>query len=480
MKNLKLKGFFAAALMAVSCFAFAQAEEAAETEAKQEKMVLTVEEAVKFALENNKTLKSSAIDLEMKKRANDNSWNVFLPKASLSLTANRTTDIDSTLQSINGSAQMMGLMKSLHPGDPIADNIPVPAIKADEEKLHWSTVGNLGLSWSFNAAMIANIKIAKTQYEAGKISYEKSCSEMEVNIRKLFYGLLLQQESLKINKDSLANAKARYDQAAINYRNGLVPELQLLNTQVTYENQKPAVLKAETSLEQSLDTFAFLLGLPYGTEIELKGNIETKFIKVDADELVKKYCETSNEILSMKKNIELANFGLKAKRLSVYTPSIAVNYSYQPVFAAMGETYSLSDASDKGSLSLTLAFSDLLSFLPWSSASQEIKNIQQQIVQAELGYEMMVQNAEVEIHKLVDNLEIAKVNLQAMQSTAELAQKAYNSTLRGFNNGTQEWLSVRESDASLKQARLGLMNERFNYISAVLDLEQKLNMKISE
>lgn len=474
MKNLKLKGFFAAALMAVSCFAFAQAEEAAETEAKQEKMVLTVEEAVKYALENNKTLKSSAIDLEMKKRANDDSWNIFLPKASLSLTANRTTDIDSTLQSINGSAQMMGLMKKYH------SEVPVPAIKADEEKLHWSTVGNLGLSWSFNAAMIANIKIAKTQYEAGKISYEKSCSEMEVNIRKLFYGLLLQQESLKINKDSLANAKARYDQAAINYRNGLVPELQLLNTQVTYENQKPAVLKAETSLEQSLDTFAFLLGLPYGTEIELKGNIETKFIKVDADELVKKYCETSNEILSMKKNIELANFGLKAKRLSVYTPSIAVNYSYQPVFAAMGETYSLSDASDKGSLSLTLAFSDLLSFLPWSSASQEIKNIQQQIVQAELGYEMMVQNAEVEIHKLVDNLEIAKVNLQAMQSTAELAQKAYNSTLRGFNNGTQEWLSVRESDASLKQARLGLMNERFNYISAVLDLEQKLNMKISE
>lgn len=474
MKNLKLKGFFAAALMAVSCFAFAQAEETAKTEAKQEKMVLTVEEAVKYALENNKTLKSSAIDLEMKKRANDDSWNIFLPKASLSLTANRTTDIDSTLQSINGSAQMMGLMKKYH------SEVPVPAIKADEEKLHWSTVGNLGLSWSFNAAMIANIKIAKTQYEAGKISYEKSCSEMEVNIRKLFYGLLLQQESLKINKDSLANAKARYDQAAINYRNGLVPELQLLNTQVTYENQKPAVLKAETSLEQSLDTFAFLLGLPYGTEIELKGNIETKFIKVDADELVKKYCETSNEIRSMKKNIELAKFGLKAKSLSVYTPSIAINYSYQPVFAAMGETYSLSDASDKGSLSLTLAYSDLFSFLPWSSASQEIKNIKQQIVQAELGYEMMVQNAEVEIHKLVDNLEIAKVNLQAMQSTAELAQKAYNSTLRGFNNGTQEWLSVRESDASLKQARLGLMNERFNYISAVLDLEQKLNMKISE
>ena len=33
-------------------------------------------------------------------------------------------------------------------------------------------------------------------------------------------------------------------------------------------------------------------------------------------------------------------------------------------------------------------------------------------------------------------------------------------------------------EASLNQARLGLMNEKYNYISAVLDLETKLNIKL--
>jgi outer membrane protein TolC len=469
--NSKIIRFLAVFIAFASCgFAFAQESNSN----KKERLVLTVEDAVSYALKNNQSLKSAAIDLEIKKRANSNSWNTFLPTVGVSGTAARTTDIDSTLQSANGSLQMMNLIGVLHP----EAKIPISSLYNDEEKFHWAVVGNVGVSWAFNLAMVSQIQIAKKQYESGLISYDTSCTKMEMNIRKLFYGLLIQQENLKINKDSLANAKARYEQAEINYRNGLTPELQVLNSQVTYENKKPDVLKAENQLNQSFDTFAFLLGLPYGTKIELKGDINPEDVVVDASELVNDYISSSNEILSMRKTIEIAKLGLNAKKLSVFTPSLAVNYSYNPLFYSFGEWKSGSDISDNGSLSLTVAFSDVLSWLPWSSASQGIKDLKQQIVQAELGYEQLVNNAEVEIHKLVDNLEVAKVNIQSMEANVALAQKAYSSTLRAFNNGTQEWLSVRESDASLQQARLGLMNEKFNYISAVLDLEEKLNTKL--
>lgn len=467
--NSKLIRFLAIFIAFASCgSAFAQESDS------NKKLVLTVDDAVSYALKNNQSLKSAAIDLEIKKRTNSNSWNTFLPTVGVSGTAARTTDIDSTLQSANGSLQMMNLIGEIHS----EAKIPISSLYEDEEKLHWAVVGNVGVSWAFNLAMVSQIQIAKKQYESGLISYDTSCTKMEMNIRKLFYGLLIQQENLKINKDSLANAKARYEQAEINYRNGLTPELQVLNSQVTYENKKPDVLKAENQLNQSFDTFAFLLGLPYGTKIELEGDINPEDVIVDASELVKDYISSSNEILSMKKTIEIAKLGLNAKKLSVYTPSLAVNYSYSPLFYSFGEWKTGGDIADNGSLSLTIAFSDVLSWLPWSSAAQGIKDIKQQIVQAELGYEQLVNNAEVEIHKLVDNLEVAKVNIQSMEANVALAKKAYNSTLRAFNNGTQEWLSVRESDASLQQARLGLMNENYNYISAVLDLEEKLNTKL--
>lgn len=447
--NSKLIRFLAVLIAFASCgFAFAQESDSN----KNEKLILTVDDAVNYALKNNQSLKSAAIDLEIKKRANSNSWNTFLPSAGVSGTAARTNDYGGT----------------------------EPQTDFDSEEDRWAVVGKVGVSWAFNMAMVSQIQIAKKQYEAGLISYDTSCTKMEMNIRKLFYGLLIQQENLKINKEGLANAKARYEQAEINYRNGLTPELQVLNSQVTYENKKPSVLKAENQLNQSFDTFAFLLGLPFGTKIELQGDINPKTISVDADSLVKDYVASSNEILSMKKTIEIAKLGLNAKKLSIYTPSFAVNYSYSPLLMNAGEWYSGDDIYDSGSLSLTIAFSDVLSWLPWSSAYQGIKDLKQQIAQAELGYEQLVNNAEVEIHKLVDNLEVAKVNIKSMEANVALAQKAYSSTLKAFNNGTQEWLSVRESDASLQQARLGLMNEKFNYISAILDLEEKLNKKLTE
>ena len=116
--------------------------------------------------------------------------------------------------------------------------------------------------------------------------------------------------------------------------------------------------------------------------------------------------------------------------------------------------------------------------LPFSANMQKMKDTKQQIAQAELGLEQLVQNTEIEIHTLVDNLYKCQANIEAMMRNVELARKAYNSTLRAYNNGTQELLEVRDSENSLNQARLGLMNEKFNYNSALLDLESKLNLNL--
>ena len=224
--------------------------------------------------------------------------------------------------------------------------------------------------------------------------------------------------------------------------------------------------------------FVFLLGLPFGTDIELKGTVDSKFVEVNADELVSKYLENNDEVRSLKKNIELLNISLNASRFSTFTPSLSVNYGFQPVIYSMGDWSSLDDANDTGKLSFTLVYSNLLDMLPFSANMQKMKDTKQQIAQAELGLEQLVQNTEIEIHTLVDNLYKCQANIEAMMRNVELARKAYNSTLRAYNNGTQELLEVRDSENSLNQARLGLMNEKFNYISALLDLESKLNLNL--
>lgn len=485
--NSKVIRFLAVFIAFASCgSAFAQESDSN----KKNEVVLTVEDAVSYALKNNKSLKSSAIDLEIKKRASDNSWNTFLPSAALSGTLARSNDIDSIKSSIKSNATFPAFLQGaaangLNGGLAAAGQVDASKIIDDmygsEEAALWHPVGSLSFSWAFNAAMLKSISAAKKQYEAGQISWEQSVKETEVNIRKMFYGILLAQENLKIQKESMANAEARWRQAEINYRNGTVPRLSVLNSQVTYENMKPTILSAENSLKQTKETFGFLLGLPYGTEIDLQGTIEISFVDVDADELFRKYVEQNNDIKALKKNIELIKTGIDATYLSTFTPSLALGFGLQPTVSNITESWFDKDNySDSGNLTITLAYQNLFDMLPWSSNMQKIKDSKQQLAQAEIGLEQLYQNAEIEVHKLCDNLSVSRANIEAMGNNVTLAQEAYDSTLKAYNNGTQELLAVRDSESSLNQARLGLMNEKYNYISAVLDLEQKLSITLSE
>lgn len=484
--NSKLIRFLAVLIAFASCgFAFAQESDSN----KNEKLILTVDDAVNYALKNNQSLKSAAIDLEIKKRANSNSWNTFLPSASLSGTLARSNDIDTIKSSIESSAAFPTFLGAAKNGEDLktsaayASNIDSSKLIDDmygsEETALWHPVGSLSFSWAFNAAMLKSISATKKQYEAGLISWEQSVRETEVNIKKMFYGILLAQENLKIQKESMRNAEARWHQAEINYRNGTVPRLSVLNSQVTYENMKPTILSAENSLKQTKETFGFLLGLPYGTKIDLTGTIETSYVDVNADELFKKYVEQNNEIKSLKKNIELIKTGIDATYLSTFTPSLAVSFGLQPTVSNITKNWFDKDNySEGGNLTITLAYSNLFDMLPWSSNMQKLKDSKQQLAQAEIGLEQLYQNAEIEVHKLCDNLTVSRANIEAMRNNVTLAQEAYDSTLKAYNNGTQELLAVRDSESSLNQARLGLMNENYNYISAVLDLETKLNITL--
>lgn len=478
---MKTRFWIASALMLCS---FVMTAEEADKAKKASPISLTVEDAVEYAIKNSKTLKSSAIDLEIKERASDNAWNVLLPGASLSGTFTRANEYSYANEMSGKANKMMGYTLYKAEDNSILKNtvyLPMMMSKNgySSEKDRWNIAGNLGFSWNFSAAMIESIRMAKVQYEAGEISWEQTKANTEVNIRKMFYGLLLAQENLNIQKDSLANAKSRWTQSEINYKNGMIPRLSMLNAKVTYENKRPAVLSAEQSLKQSKDTFAFLLGMPYGQDIELVGAIEFSYIDVDADELYKKYVDQNYEIQSLKKNIQTLKMGINATNLSVFTPALAVSWNITPVVIDKDSNwFDKNNTFDNGSLSITLAYKNLFDMLPCSSSMQKAKDMKQQLAQAEIGLEQLYQNAENEVHKLADTLEVSRENIEAMERNVSMAQDAYEATLKAYNAGTQERLELQDSEQQLNQAKLGLMNEKFNYISALLDLETKLNIKL--
>lgn len=460
----KILAIFSLTLLAA--FSFAQNEQSA---GKEETVTLSIDDAVDYALKNSRTLKSNDIDLEIKKRASDVSWNVFLPAASMNGTMMRSNEISPSYANYG-----------------ISDY--------PDEESRWDVIGGASVSWNFTPAYIAQIQIAKANYESGKITWEQSQNETVLNIKKLYYALLLQQESLKIQQQTLENARQRMIQAEANFKSGLVPEISLLQTQVNYENTKPDVDSAVQSLNQQFDTFAFLLGLPVGTKIQLTSPIEPTYVDVETQDLLNKYAENDLQLKSLKKNMETAKLGVKALDLSTWVPTFALSYGWTPMYtdgSSLGLATQnakafgfLSDLGknekwyDSGSLTLTLAW-NFTNMLPWSSNRQQVKDYKQQLVQLELAVETLKENQKVQVRKAVDTLNQARQQIENMDRSVQLAQRAYDMQLRSYRNGTTELLDLRDSESSLNQAKLGQLNQKYQYISALMDLENTLNVKLT-
>lgn len=481
---MKMKSKISLVLLVFSFFTFSlMAQDLSSENQLSEKLILTVEDATDFAIKNSRTLKVSAIDVEIAKLKKDNAWNVFLPSVQVTGTMSRSNEVSNTSAEMmdgimSGFMEMLMPLYTQHPtllgslsSGSSSSSEPSDPTEAD----HWKAIGNISLNWNFSFALLEAYKTTIFSYEAGLISYEQSVKQTERDVQKLFYGMLLMQENLKLQQEMLENARLRMEQAEVFYKNGLAPELSYLQAQVAYENKKPTVLQMEQSVVQQLNTFGFLLGLPYGTEIELVGTIEPKFIDIEASELVEKYLTNRLDVQSLYKNMELVSHGIKATKLQTYTPALALSWGYQPV--VMDITKNWSDGTDQGALSVTLAW-NITNMLPFSSNMVNLKETQLNLKKLELSVATLLQNGEIEINSLVDNLKKCESSIKAMEYNVELAEKAYNMSFEAYKVGTTEILDLNEAASQLSQAKLGLMNEKYTYLTTLLDLEYAINAKL--
>lgn len=427
------------------------APQAAPQAAAKSEKVVTIEEAVSLALENNVQLASSAIDLRIKERARDNAWNVFIPSAQITGSLARQNNASNSYASL---FEMMGY--------PVSE---------PTEKDHWSMVGGLSLGLNLSAALVEGLRSTRQSYEAGEITLEQARQDTERNVRKSFYGILVQQESVRLLREKLAASEDRLRQTQINYRNGIVPELSVLQTQLSLETQKPALREAEIALDQQKKVFAFILGLPVNTDLSVDGKIDPPIRSFDEDELVSKYLSSRLDIALLSKNLEIMNTQVRAAKLQTYTPSVALSQSWMPMKAPI-DADKWTDST--GSFSVTVAF-DLIGLIPFSRTGQSLAEAEDGVRKLELTMGQASYNAELEIRNLVKTLDKSRSSIATMELSVTIAEKAYRLTEQGYRAGSIEFLDLKDAENSLLQAEIGVLMEKYKYLSTLLDLEGAVN-----
>ena len=412
--------------------------------------VLTVDSAVQIALDNNLSLRRMALNTATMQRAADRAWNSLLPTVNAGAMVSRPTSITGEIFPM----QTMG-----PDGRPVDRNV-------------WTPGFSFSTQVTFSTAVIENVRRAQADYAAGLLSYEAARQELELNVRRLFYHILLLDANRDLAAQNFASAQSRYEQSSALARAGQVPHLDEFSARVDMENMRPAVRHAEILYENALDSLKAILGLPADAVIRLEGslagtaNLSVAETQPHGIRGIGDCLETAR----LRKSIQSMEAQRNAVRNSAYVPSLRLAWNSTPLYNIQNSFW-----TDNGSFSISLGL-NIDNFLPWSAARTQMDALNDQIQSTHIQLADSLRNRENRVNQNMRTIGRILESLEATKLNIELAQTAYDMFGEAYRRGAVDYQRLRSARDGLEQAKNRLLQEQFNLISAALDLERELNI----
>lgn len=406
---------------------------------------LTLTDALELALSENPTIRIAEMEVARYDYVKRQTWGALLPQ--LSASGNYT-------RSIVKSEMRGGLSFG-------ADNT-------------FALQGDLTLPL-FAPAVYRTLKMNQTQMAAAVESARASRITLVAEVKKAFYNILLAEQSLAVLRESEATVQRTVDDTALQYRNGLASEYDLLTAQVQLSNLQPTILQTENSIRLAKLQLKMYLSIPEGVEVEVEGELDAMRDEVLAG--------TDGLTIDLSENSDLRALELQEELL--YRSLGAANAGRLPTLAAFGTaSYTGNDmepflgvgAGDDARYFWTHPISvgiqlsvPIFSGLTKMNKSRDLKN---QIAQIALQRDYARQQLDVQVRAALNELLTARETMFAQEKTVEQARKAYYISDARYRAGAGTILELNSAQLAQTQAQLNFSQAIYDYLSAKAEYDR--------
>lgn len=438
---------------------------------KSQSRILTLDDAIRLALENNTDVKISLMNTERSRAAVNEAFGYALP--SLDLSANFAHFLKKPKMPFpDFEALLTNATYSI-----LFDEDVLPR---DDDKFRpmqtqlqsFAQTNNYEASLTltqilFSSAVFRGIGASQIYYDLSVAELRNTIGKTKLNVERAFYGSLLMKELLSITKTSFENAQDNLKNVNALFDQGLVSDFDRMQAEVQVENIRPALMQMENMLATTLNDLKLVIGIEQTLDIGVDGEFIYKPEELSDEADMIDFALTNNHGLQ----------SLKLK-MNVDEEFIALDVSeYWPTLAAFGN-YTYAGSSDNWDFqnynSSTIGVS--LSMNLWQG-----HRTRNRVQQATITYKQTEQQLE-QLRAYITNqvkaklLELNRVQslVEAQERNVNLAARAYEIATIRYKEGTGNQLEVQNADVALKQARINRIQSIHSYIITKYELEQIL------
>jgi multidrug efflux system outer membrane protein len=246
-----------------------------------------------------------------------------------------------------------------------------------------------------------------------------------------------------------------------------VGELSLTQSSLDLENARYNLNTAKTAHKNNISDFLAMLGMPFDEDITLSGDFNIIKIDADAETLIKDYLPKRPDIIRANQEIERLTLAQRQTLLQAKAPSLNLSLDWgSSNFDPFSDTLS---ASARVNIPID-------PWIPGTAKAQNVLRASDSIEKAKLDLSSAENSAKTQIRSLCallrnswDSVLIARLSLTS-------AQRSYQLTEQGFNNGIVELLTLQDARNNMANARQRLLQTELSYFNMILDLSSALNI----
>ena len=407
----------------------------------QERLALTLEQAIEIALSDNPTIQVAEQTIELKKISNKETALGLLPEASLSGAYTRT--IKKQTMVMAGQKFEIGIPNQYQGG--VTVSLPI-----------------------FAPTLYKSMKLTKTDVALAAEQARASKQDLINQVTKAFYQALLAQDSYAVLQKAFAQSEENFRIVNAKYEQGRVSEFDKISAEVQMRNMQPSVISARNGVELSKLQLLVLMNIEPETEIELQGSLNDYEEAVFAGVLT---ADTS----SLKNNSTLAQLDMNVKMLQQslsinkqsFAPIVALQFNY--MYTCMADDFKFKEYEWNPYSNVSLSVS--VPLFKYSNISA-LKKTNLQISQLMTNRDYTARQLAMQQQSYLNSMAASAEQVSSNKEAIVQAQKGRDIAEKLYEVGRGTVLELNSAEVALTQAKLTYTQAIFDYLSAKADLDK--------
>ncbi len=407
----------------------------------QEKLALTLEQAIEIALSDNPTIQVAEQTVQLKKISNKETVLGLLPEASLAGSYTRT--IKKQTMVMNGMEFQVGIENSYNGG--LSVSLPI-----------------------FAPTLYKSMKLTKTDVALAVEQARSSRQDLVNQVTKAFYQTLLAQDSYAVLEKSFAQSEENFRIVNAKFEQGRVSEFDKISAEVQMRNLKPSVISARNAVELSKLQLLVMMNIEPETEFELIGslkdyeeNVYAGILTADTNSL-----KENSALKQMDMNVKMLQQTLSLNKQN-FAPMVALQFNY--MYTCMANDFKFKEYNWNPYSNLALSVSiPLFKYSNFSNVKKTNIQISQLMQNRDYTARQLAMQQQSYLNSMAASAEQVSSNKEAITQAEKgraIAEKLYE-----VGRGTI--LELNSAEVALTQAQLTYAQSIFDYLSAKADLDK--------